>query len=99
MLTAGDKLDGIAALEPSAIEHMNKDHPETLALYARHFGKLADPAKWILTGIDADGFDLVSGERSLRIFFEAPLTEPEHVHKMLVEMAKTARQAEEPHVT
>lgn len=94
LLTTGEGLEKIAASERSAVEHMNDDHSDAVARYARHYGKVAEPAAWVLTGIDADGFDLVAGDRSLRIFFDEKLTEPQDMHKSLVAMAIAAHKAE-----
>ena len=94
LLTSVEALDAIAAAERSAVEHMNEDHADAVARYARHFGRVAEPADWIMAGIDADGFDLAAGDRTLRIFFEAPLASPQDMHHTLVAMAVAARKAE-----
>lgn len=44
-----------------------------------------------MTGIDAEGFDLVAGERYVRIFFDKPLQEAAGLRRALVEMAAAAR--------
>jgi len=93
LLTAGDRLDAIAAAERGAIEHMNGDHADAIANYASHFGKARGDEGWVMTGIDADGFDLAAGDRVLRIFFEKPLADAPDMHKTLVAMAIEARQA------
>lgn len=93
LLTAGDKLDAIAAAERSAVEHMNDDHPDAIRNYAVYFGKATDQADWVMTGIDADGFDLAAGNRILRIFFPTPLADAADMHKTLVAMAIEARKA------
>ena len=94
LLTSGSDLRAMAEAEKGAVEHMNEDHADAVARYARYYGKVADKADWVMTGIDADGFDLVAGDRTLRIFFEEPLQAPGDVHKTLVAMAITARKAE-----
>ncbi|KAB2874051.1 MAG: HugZ family protein [Bauldia sp.] len=93
LLTAGDRLDAIAAAERSAIEHMNEDHADAVANYAAVFGKAKGGEGWVMTGIDADGFDLAAGDKVLRIFFREPLTDAPDMHKTLVAMAIEARQA------
>ena len=93
LLTASDKLDAIAAAERSAVEHMNGDHADAIANYAAHFGKITGQTGWVMTGIDADGFDLAAGDRVLRIFFQSPLNDASDMHKTLVAMAIQARQA------
>lgn len=93
LLAAGDRLDAIAAAERRAVEHMNEDHADAVANYAAVFGKARGDEGWVLTGIDADGFDLAAGDRVLRIPFREPLTDAPDMHKTLVAMAVEARQA------
>lgn len=92
LLTAGDRLDAIAAAERSAVEHMNDDHSDAIANYAEVFGKARGDQGWVMTGIDADGFDLAAGDKVLRIFFKQPLADAPDMHKILVAMAIEARQ-------
>ncbi len=82
--------DELAAAEQGAVEHMNKDHADANALYARFFANAPD-GNWRLTGIDADGFDLADGDEVLRIFFKQPLTSAKDMHMTLVHMAGEAR--------
>lgn len=93
LLTAGDRLDAIAAAERGAVEHMNEDHADAIANYAAVFGKARGDEGWVMTGIDADGFDLTAGDRVLRIPFSQPLGDAPDMHKTLVAMATEARQA------
>lgn len=94
LMTSGEALDAIAAAERGGVEHMNADHADAITRYARHFGKVQDKADWVMTGIDAEGFDLIAGDRALRIFFETPLASPQDMHRTLVAMAIEARKAE-----
>jgi putative heme iron utilization protein len=82
--------DELAAAEKSAVDHMNEDHAEAIALYARFYAKAPD-GKWRMTGIDADGFDIAEGDEVARIFFEQPLTSAKDMHMTLVRMAGEAR--------
>lgn len=93
LLTTGDRLDAIAAAEPGAVAHMNDDHADAIANYAAHFGRAKGEDNWVMTGIDADGFDLAAGDRVLRISFRQPLADAPDMHKTLVAMAIEARQA------
>ena len=93
LLTAGEKLEAIAEAERSAVEHMNDDHSDAVSNYASHFGKAKGDESWVMTGIDADGFDLAAGDKVLRIFFKEPLADAPDMHKTLVAMAIEARQA------
>lgn len=90
ILTASPALEALAASEQGAIDHMNSDHGDAIALYAAHFARAAGTG-WTMTGIDADGFDLVSGDELRRVFFPAPLQAPSELRAVLVEMARTAR--------
>lgn len=94
ILAPGAALDEIAAAEEGAVNHMNEDHADAVDRIARHFGKSGEAAGWLLTGIDADGIDLVAGDRALRIFFDEPLQGAPDIHRKLVEMARAARLAE-----
>lgn len=95
-LTAEDLLSNgdpaLAAAEGNAVEHMNEDHFEAVDLYARHYAK-APSGKWVLTGIDAEGIDIADGDDVRRIFFEKPITAPQDMHMVLVQMARAARVA------
>lgn len=92
LLTRGATLEAIAAAEASAVSHMNEDHSDAIANYALWFGKAKEEANWVMTGIDADGFDLAAGDRIMRIFFTHPLADAPDMHKRLVAMAIEARQ-------
>ena len=78
--------------EPVSVEHMNGDHSDAVANYAAVFGKARGDEGWVMTGIDADGFDLAAGDKVLRIFFKEPLADAPDMHKTLVAMAIEARQ-------
>lgn len=95
-LTAADLLSSadpaLAAAEANAVEHMNEDHFEAVNLYARYYAK-APSGKWVLTGIDAEGIDIADGDEIRRIFFEKPLSVPQDMHMVLVQMARAARVA------
>ena len=91
LLSSGPIAD-FALSEQSALDHMNQDHADALARYARHFAG-AGEGDWRMTGLDPDGIDLALGDTVLRIFFEQPLAAPRDAHLKLVEMAKEARAA------
>lgn len=63
------------------IEHMNKDHADAL----RHY---AGGAPSVMTGIDAEGFDLIASDKKLRLEFETPVHNMEEARQALVAMAK-----------
>lgn len=83
-------VDGFADFEQSAIDHMNTDHPDAIALYASHHAKLAGDA-WAITGFDAEGMDIASGDKFGRVWFDRPLSTIDELRPTLVEMAKIAR--------
>lgn len=85
--------DELADAEQPALEHMNAEHGDAVAVYARHYGK-AQGEGWVLTGLDADGMDLAAGDEVRRIFFPAPLAEAKDLRPTLVAMAKAGRAAQ-----
>lgn len=92
LTTASPALEALAAAEQGAIDHMNADHRDAITLYAAHFAR-AGAGDWVMTGIDADGFDLACGDRIERVFFAEPVAEPSDMRKFLVAMAGEARRA------
>lgn len=98
MLTAEDLVrpnpvdPGLDAMEDGVLAHMNTDHRDAVALYARHFTGAPDGA-WVMTGIDADGFDLARNDKVRRVFFDSPLEDETDIRSVLVAMADEARQA------
>lgn len=94
LITSGAIAEELAGSEQAALDHMNADHRDALALYARHFGR-AEGDGWIATGFDADGMDLAAPDATCRIFFPQPLRTARELRSVLVEMAKTGRAAEQ----
>ncbi len=92
LIVSGPVVRDLAAVEQGALDHMNADHREAISSYARHFAR-SGAADWLMTGIDADGFDLAAGDASLRVFFPEPLADAGALRGTLVEMAKQAREA------
>jgi putative heme iron utilization protein len=92
LLTASPALEALAQGEQPALDHMNADHLDAIAVYARHFAK-ASGEGWKLSGLDADGMDIVSGDETRRIFFPEPLSDAAELRKTLVDMAKAGRAA------
>jgi putative heme iron utilization protein len=76
-------------------KHMNEDHADAIALYARVFGKLTDAAAAEMVAIDPTGMDLnvqVNGTATpVRILFDHTLQDSEDAHHTLIEMVKQAR--------
>lgn len=81
--------------EAAAVAHMNADHGENLRDYWRHFGG-AEPMEHVrMLALDAEGMDLQSGSKRLRVAFPERIAEARGWRKMLVEMAQRARGGEE----
>lgn len=76
-------------------KHMNEDHADAVALYARTFGNSPDTEGAQMLSIDAKGMNLVAQIQSesipLRIEFDHVLKDSEDAHHTLIEMVKQAR--------
>ncbi|TPM22807.1 HugZ family protein [Mesorhizobium sp. B2-3-5] len=92
LVTGGPVVDELAASEQSAVEHMNADHLDAIAVYAHHFAGVAGGG-WTIAGLDADGMDLVSGDNICRVFFPQPLAAARELRPVLVDMARSASAA------
>ena len=79
------------AQETAIVEHMNADHREAMRGYVRRFKGLpcTDGQEIALTGIDAEGIDLLVERRHLRLAFDEPVATPMEARKRLVDMART----------
>lgn len=95
ILTPLEGADALVASEPGALAHMNADHAEALALYARVLAAQGDGA-WTATGIDPEGMDLACGERTARIAFPQRVATPGELRAVLVALAQAAREAAPP---
>ena len=82
--------EGLVAAEGSAVEHMNADHTDALAIYARHGARAAD-GPWRASGFDPEGMDLAAGERTARIVFPERIADAGALRRCLVAMAAAAR--------
>jgi len=91
LLTPVANAAALLEAEDGAVAHMNADHRDALSLYAE---KLAGkpPGDWIVTGIDPDGMDLAWDDLTARIPFATPVNHPGDLRKVLVEMARSARE-------
>ena len=92
VVVEGPVVEALAEAEQRAVDHMNDDHLDAIANYARYFAK-SQGGGWVMTGIDVDGFDIAAGDESRRVFFASPLKDAQEMRMALVEMAKEARQA------
>ena len=80
----------LAEAEDSAVEHMNEDHAEAVALYAEKLCGVAK-ARWRVSGIDPEGMDLATGDLTARLVFPAPVEGPDMLRKTLALLAAQAR--------
>jgi len=69
-----------ASEEAGIVQHMNRDHNEVLL---RLIG-----GECAMVGIDGEGFDILKGDRKIRIPFEAPVRNMEEARAAFVEMAR-----------
>ncbi|WP_232630567.1 HugZ family pyridoxamine 5'-phosphate oxidase [Methylobacterium sp. Leaf118] len=81
--------EAVAAGERGAVDHMNEDHLDALALYAASVGEAG--TGWRLTGLDPEGLDLMAGERTARVPYPEPVRDMGALRKALVAMAAAAR--------
>jgi putative heme iron utilization protein len=90
ILTDLSGAEALVAAEEGAIEHMNADHREALALYATVLAG-ARPAEWRATGVDPAGMDLAAGDRTARLTFPERVGDAVALRRMLVRLADDAR--------
>jgi len=91
LVLALESAQSLVEAEPGIVEHMNQDHADALELYATTLAD-ARPGPWRMTGIDAEGCDLVLDGQAKRILFGNPVTTPEEARKELVRLAAEARE-------
>lgn len=92
---AGDAVIGeappaLAAREADVVGHMNEDHADAIALYARVLLGLEGEG-WEMTGVDAEGADLRLDGRVARLPFDKPVDDAEGARVELVKLVKKAR--------
>lgn len=79
----------------SVIAHMNADHAGALALVARTLGGNPAVTGATMTAVDRYGFDLVvetpEGRGTLRIGFPDPISDPDAVRPVMVDLVRRAR--------
>ncbi|MCZ4281361.1 DUF2470 domain-containing protein [Kiloniella laminariae] len=80
----------LSKAETSIVEHMNTDHTDALLAIATQTLGL-HTAKWKMTGIDPEGWDLHDGRSHARCQFPAPVRNANEARQALVIQAKAAR--------
>jgi len=88
LLIVSPAIADVGEIEPSAINHMNSDHPDSVDTYARILGK-SKKTGWKVCGIDCAGLDLANGDELLRIEFDAPLQHASGLRTKLAELSRT----------
>lgn len=83
--------DAFAEREDGVVSHMNADHQDSIARYAKNaapaLASQLNDADWTMTGIDPDGMDLSNAGVPLRIAFENAPISAEDIRSVLVAMA------------
>ena len=78
--------------EQGAIDHMNADHRDAMALYAtRLLG--ASAADWRCVGCDPEGIDMQADSMTLRLDFPRRIATPAALREVLKQLAEKARTA------
>lgn len=78
------------SMEAGAVDHMNEDHRVAIKLYAEVLAK-QKAGGWSMTSLDPQGFDLIAGDRTARIWLEEPLQRADQLRPQLVALAKRAQ--------
>ena len=92
IMTSLDGSEALLGAEADALGHLNEDHADALSLYATRLAG-APAGNWRATGLDPEGLDLMSGDRSARVAFPERVTTPGLLRQTLKSMAERARAA------
>lgn len=83
------------AVSDRICKHMNEDHADAVALYARVFGQLPGVTAAQMQAIDPEGMDLLAQvedrTQPVRIPFDHRLQDSEDAHQTLIAMVRQAR--------
>ncbi len=90
LLDCSECSDLLAAAE-GAVEHMNEDHADALALYATALVG-APPGEWQATGLDPEGLDMRAGDLTCRLVFPETLRGTGPLRAVLKRLADEARE-------
>ena len=93
LLTDLTGADALGDAEERALDHMNADHLEALALYAGRLAGADPDAPWRATGFDPDGMDLGAGDLTARVPFPDRVLDAGALRRVLVALADRARAA------
>ena len=90
LLLSRDQWAHIAEAETGILAHMNKDHHDSVALYAENLLGQA-PGPWRMTGCDPEGCDLALAGTLVRLPFAAMACTAGQVRQELVRLSHLAR--------
>lgn len=90
VVTSLKGLADLVEMEAGAVEHMNDDHTDAIALYAARLCGTREGA-WRLSGIDPEGMVLALGDEIVRLTFPEPLKSAAELRPLLVRLAQEAR--------
>ena len=83
------------AISDRICKHMNEDHAEAIALYAKVYGNQPETEAAQMLSIDAQGMNLSiqiqEKNDTVRIEFDHTLTDSEDAHQTLIAMVRQAR--------
>jgi putative heme iron utilization protein len=82
----------IAATAASAVQHLNAEHADAVALYARVLLG-ARPGAWRVSAVDSDGCDLTLGDEVLRLDFPEPALTASALRQSFAGLSAKARAA------
>jgi putative heme iron utilization protein len=91
----GAEPDPLRAGAGGILSHMNTDHADACATYARVLAGMADATAASMTAVDRYGFDLAvttpAGPRSARLAFDEPVATSDEVRRAMITLLKRAR--------
>lgn len=90
LLLRQDQWTGIAEAETGILAHMNKDHPDSIALYAEKLLGQA-PGPWRMAGCDPEGCDLALAGAFVRLPFDAMACTAGQMRQELVRLSHLAQ--------
>lgn len=89
ILTPVGGAEELVEIETGALAHVNDDHRDAVAVYARM--AKAEGEGWKATGIDPEGIDLQAGDRTARLAFPRRIATGGELRAVLAELARQGR--------
>jgi putative heme iron utilization protein len=91
LLTTLEGAESLIAAEEETLQRLNAEQSGALGVLAHALG--AERRKWLASGLDPEGLDLIAGDRSLRIAFPQRVTTPQALAEVLADLARAAEKA------